>query len=113
MTNIQPNTLGAVEVQEEFFKNLKKFFPDGNYADQVADVLSVSRDPAYRRIRGWKEITLAEVYKLMRHCNAQMSELLPTKDPRLLPDQDIAIAALSIRRLAKPQPCALFKARNI
>jgi len=80
MINIQPNTLGAVEVQEEFFKNLKKFFPDGNYADQVAEVLSVSRDPAYRRIRGWKEITLAEVYKLMRHCNAQMSELLPTKE---------------------------------
>lgn len=30
---------------------------------------------------------------------ARWPELLPTKDPRLLPDQDIAIAALSIRRL--------------
>jgi hypothetical protein len=68
------------DVQEDFFKNLKKFFPEGNYADQIADVLSISKDPAYRRIRGWKEITLSEVYKLMKHCNAQMSELLPSKE---------------------------------
>ncbi|MCW3078228.1 MAG: hypothetical protein JWO32_2837 [Bacteroidetes bacterium] len=57
----------ALQVQNHFISKLKEVMPQGiGLADEIADVLDVSIDSAYRRIRGETELTIEEVYKLTR-----------------------------------------------
>ena len=62
-----PNTAAITETgaQRRLFERLRDLLPTNqNLADEVAEVLGVSADSAYRRIRGEKPLSLAETVKL-------------------------------------------------
>ncbi|MCP4311509.1 MAG: hypothetical protein GY790_09635 [Bacteroidetes bacterium] len=47
--------------------------------DEVSDILEISNDSAYRRIRGEKPLSLHEVQKLSQHYNFSVDDLTGTK----------------------------------
>lgn len=52
-------------IQEAFFKQIKDLLPSHlSLVEEVADLLEISNDSAYRRIRGEKDLSLAEAVKL-------------------------------------------------
>jgi transcriptional regulator with XRE-family HTH domain len=54
-------------IQNQFIKKLKEALPPSvGIAEEIADVLGVSNDSAYRRIRGETELTIEEVYVLAK-----------------------------------------------
>lgn len=54
-------------VQEHFIAKLKEVMPQGiGLAEEISDVLEVSIDSAYRRIRSETELTIDEVFKLSK-----------------------------------------------
>ncbi|HLO80231.1 MAG TPA: hypothetical protein VK166_04715 [Chitinophagaceae bacterium] len=60
-----------------FFQNLKSVIPDHiSLVDQVAEVLHISEDSAYRRIRGDKQLALEEVHTLCRYFRISLDNLL-------------------------------------
>ena len=53
------------EIQQHIFQQIKAKLPPGaSAADEVAKLLNISSDSAYRRMRGEKQITLEELYLL-------------------------------------------------
>ena len=70
----QPNT------QVLLFQHLKSILPSHlSMADEVADLLEISPDSAYRRIRGEKPITLEELEKVCVHYNISLDQFLHLK----------------------------------
>ncbi len=58
-------TTDAANVQTVFLNEIRKKLPDNvSFADELAEILNVSRDSAYRRIRGETDLSLDEVKKL-------------------------------------------------
>jgi transcriptional regulator with XRE-family HTH domain len=56
-----------LSVQNSFFKKLKEVIPQGiGLAEELADLLDVSIDSAYRRIRGETDLTIDEIYKITK-----------------------------------------------
>lgn len=56
-----------LKIQNYFISKLKDVLPPNvGLAEELADVLEVSIDSAYRRIRGETELTIEEVYKLTK-----------------------------------------------
>ena len=52
-------------VQSRFFEHVRKQFPPHvSFADELSEILKISRDSAYRRIRGETILSLDEVKKL-------------------------------------------------
>jgi len=63
--------------QQIFFKHIKSLLPVNiSFVDSVADVLNVSNDSAYRRIRGETQITLDEIKKLCEKFKISLDNLL-------------------------------------
>jgi hypothetical protein len=70
------------EIQPLFLEQLKaKLPPHVSFPDELAEVLNISRDSAYRRIRGETILSLEEVRTLCNHYQVSLDYLLaPTKD---------------------------------
>lgn len=67
-------TLGA---QQLFFQHIKSLLPPHlSMVDEVAEILDISNDSAYRRIRGEKAIALEEIKKLCIHFKISLDQLL-------------------------------------
>lgn len=67
------------------FQHLKSLLPPHlSMADEVADLLQISPDSAYRRIRGEKPITLEELEKVCVHYNISMDQFLHLKSNSFL-----------------------------
>src|ERR1043165_5529314 len=65
------------DLQKQFFLQLKSRLPQYvSLPEEVADLLSISTDSAYRRIRGEKAITLEEIQKLCNHYKVSLDQLL-------------------------------------
>lgn len=63
--------------QVRFFQHLKaQLLPHLSLVEEVADVLGISTDSAYRRIRGEKPIDLAEVQKIGAHFRVSIDQFL-------------------------------------
>ncbi|MEP6615760.1 MAG: helix-turn-helix transcriptional regulator [Ginsengibacter sp.] len=63
--------------QTVFFQHIKGLLPPHiSLVEEVADVLNISNDSAYRRIRGEKEIPLEEIKKLCIHFKISMDQFL-------------------------------------
>ncbi len=63
--------------QLQFFKHIKSILPRHlSLVDAVADVLEVSNDSAYRRIRGETQISLEEIKKLCIGFKISLDQLL-------------------------------------
>src|SRR5436190_13869815 len=64
-------------MQDQFFLNLKSVIPPGiGMPEEIADILDVSIDSAYRRIRGETELTLSELAKLNKHYSISLDEII-------------------------------------
>lgn len=64
-------------VQQTFFKHIKSLLPAHiSLVDSVADVLNVSTDSAYRRIRGETHLTLEEIKSLCCQFRISLESLI-------------------------------------
>ena len=70
------------EVQPLFLEQVKSKLPDNvSFPDELAEVLNISRDSAYRRIRGETILSLEEVRTICSHYRLSLDSLLaPTND---------------------------------
>lgn len=65
--------------QDTFIARLKQSLPPGiGLAEELADVLNVSIDSAYRRIRGETDLTIDEVFILSKKYNISVDEVFGT-----------------------------------
>jgi transcriptional regulator with XRE-family HTH domain len=65
------------ELQQHFFQQLKNRLEHHlSLAEEVADLLNISTDSAYRRIRGEKPVSLDELQKLCTHFKISLDQLL-------------------------------------
>src|SRR6188768_941277 len=64
-------------LQKELFKQIKSLLPNNiSFVDAIADLLEISPDSAYRRIRGEKSISFEEIQKLSRHFHISLDTML-------------------------------------
>lgn len=67
----------SIELQKQFFEYIKeKLPPHLSLVDEVADVLGISNDSAYRRIRGEKPITFNEIKNLCMHFQVSLDHMI-------------------------------------
>lgn len=67
-------------IQDNFISRLKKALPPGlGLAEELADVLEISIDSAYRRLRGETEFTLLEIYQLSKKYAISVDEVFSIK----------------------------------
>ena len=65
------------EIQQQLFQLIKTRLPaDASVADEVAKLLDISSDSAYRRMRGEKQVTFEEVYILANHFRVSLDQLM-------------------------------------
>ncbi len=68
------------ELQQAFFQQIRSKLPGHlSFVDEVAELLNISNDSAYRRIRGEKGISLEEIGKLAAHYNLSVDQVLKLK----------------------------------
>ncbi|GHU62212.1 hypothetical protein FACS1894123_02780 [Bacteroidia bacterium] len=66
-----------MEAQKHLFEIIKGHIPDQyRLADLVGELLSVSPDSAYRRIRGEKELSFSELQTICRKFHLSLDEML-------------------------------------
>lgn len=63
-------------LQQYFFQQIREKIPDNfSFVHEIAELLEISYDSAYRRIRGEKELSLDEIVKLSRRFNLSLDAL--------------------------------------
>jgi hypothetical protein len=73
------------QLQINLFQHIKFALPSNlSLADEVADVLDVSIDSAYRRIRGEKQLSFEEIQKLSNHFHVSIDKILNIKSNSVL-----------------------------
>jgi hypothetical protein len=73
------------EMQQQLFNQLKKKLPlHVSLVDELADLLNISIDSAYRRIRGEKPITFYELKIICEHYNFSVDRLLELRTNTVL-----------------------------
>jgi hypothetical protein len=69
--------MDTIALQQELFKIIRGKIPDHlSAADEIARILDISTDSAYRRMRGEKTISLDELSALCFHYHISMDELM-------------------------------------
>jgi hypothetical protein len=64
-------------LQQQLFRQIKSMLPGNiSFADAIADLLDISADSAYRRIRGEKLISFEEIQKLSSHYHISLDTML-------------------------------------
>ncbi|HSJ68961.1 MAG TPA: helix-turn-helix domain-containing protein [Anditalea sp.] len=64
------------DIQVQFFQHLRSLLPPyKSLVDEVSDILDISNDSAYRRIRGEKFIDLDEIKKISQHFNISLDQI--------------------------------------
>ncbi len=108
-------------IQQTLFQQIKQQLP-GHLAvvDEVAELLNISADSAYRRIRGEKLLTLDEVVVLCRKFGLSMDGLMQANGSQVLfGGQQIRFAEFNLEKhlggilaelqqLASFSPCRMF-----
>ncbi len=65
------------EVQQQLFSYLKDILPPHlSLVDELCDLLDLSADSAYRRIRGEKPITISELKQICQHYHLSIDQML-------------------------------------
>lgn len=68
--------MATSEIQVQFFQHVKNLLPPyKSLVDEVADLLEISVDSAYRRIRGEKFIDLEEIKKISQHFKISLDQV--------------------------------------
>ena len=69
--------MNITELQQQLFQFIKTRLPaEASVADEVAKLLEISSDSAYRRMRGEKQITFEELYKIATHYKLSLDQLM-------------------------------------
>ncbi|MBS1919916.1 MAG: hypothetical protein JST17_06670 [Bacteroidetes bacterium] len=69
--------MNTEELQQQLFNEIKrKLGENASVADEVAKLLAISSDSAYRRIRGEKMISLDELYKICIHYKISLDQMM-------------------------------------
>ena len=67
----------SIDLQKFFFQHIKSKLPAHvSFAEEIADVLAISTDSSYRRIRGEKPISFEEIQKLCRTYQVSLDHIL-------------------------------------
>lgn len=75
------------ELQQQLFSYIKANLPAHlSLADELCDLLNISADSAYRRIRGEKPISLIELKTICEHYRLSLDQLLQLKNESVLFD---------------------------
>ena len=65
------------ELQQQFFAHLRQSLPAHlSMVDELGELLDISPDSVYRRLRGEKPVTLTELKKICDHYHLSMDQLL-------------------------------------
>jgi hypothetical protein len=73
------------QLQINLFQYIKSVVPPNiSFVDEIADVLDISNDSAYRRIRGEKEITFEEIQKLSNRFKVSIDQILNLRNDAIL-----------------------------
>src|SRR6187551_1231690 len=65
------------ELQKLLFQTIKSKLPANlSFAEEIADVLNISTDSAYRRIRGEKTVSFEELQKLCIRFQLSLDQML-------------------------------------
>ena len=73
------------ELQQQLFIYLKENIPSHlSLVDELCDLLDLSADSVYRRIRGEKPISLAELKTICEHYHLSIDELLHLENESVL-----------------------------
>jgi len=68
------------DIQQQFFQHIKKNLPQHlSLVDTIAELLEISNDSAYRRIRGEKQLSFEEIKKLCTRFNISVDQMLNLK----------------------------------
>lgn len=68
------------DIQHQLFKRIRDQLPEHvSMVDEIAEILEISNDSAYRRIRGEKPISLHEVQKLAGHFSLSVDDLIGSR----------------------------------
>ena len=71
--------------QDFLFQRIKEMLPKhDSMVDAVSEILNVSSDSAYRRIRGETPLVMEEAWILCRHFNLSLDQLLEAKNDSVL-----------------------------
>jgi hypothetical protein len=63
--------------EEKLFNYIKKTFPKNvSFTEEIADVLDINYDAAYRRVKGKTSLSLTETLKISNHFNIDINALL-------------------------------------
>ena len=69
--------MNANELQQQIFQAIKrKLQKEESVAEEMASLLGISTDSAYRRMRGEKTITFEELYKIATNYNISLDQLM-------------------------------------
>src|SRR3954453_2730604 len=84
-TKQKPSVMESNELQQIFFQHIKsKLSPHLSLVDEVADLLDISNDSAYRRIRGEKQVTFEEIQKLSDRFKISLDQVLNLKNDSMM-----------------------------
>jgi hypothetical protein len=73
------------QLQVNLFQHIKSIIPSNlSFVDEIADVLDISNDSAYRRIRGEKEVTFEEIQKLSNRFKISIDQVLNLKNDSMM-----------------------------
>ena len=66
-----------LQLQQFLFQQIKSRIPENlSFVHEIAELLEISYDSAYRRIRGEKELSMEELYKLSQRFEISLDALL-------------------------------------
>ena len=75
--NVKTGSMNANELQQQIFQAIKrKLQKEESVAEEMASLLGISTDSAYRRMRGEKTITFEELYKIATNYNISLDQLM-------------------------------------
>ncbi len=73
------------DLQKFFFTIVKDKIPDHkSMVDEIAEILDISNDSAYRRIRGDKQIDFGEISKLAKHFQISIDQIVNSSNNSFL-----------------------------
>jgi len=69
--------MSVIEIQQQLFQAIKsRLASDASVSDEIAALLDISTDSAYRRMRGEKQISFEELYKIATHYRISLDQLM-------------------------------------
>lgn len=71
-------------IQNEFFQRIRSILPSHlSLVDEITEILDISDDSAYRRIRCEKQLSLDEFYLLCKHYHISSDEILSRRSDKI------------------------------